>query len=259
MPPEPRPPIAGVFFDLYGTLLLYGDMDRAWVDWLAALRDAFGVAGLTLDPADLGRACEGLFTRPEPPDDGVHTLYERRLLGLASRLGVDLEGDALALAVTGTVSAWQLEITLDPQARRLLDQLAPTHRRGLVTNFDHPPHVRGLLAELDLERCFDVVVISGDVGVTKPNPRIFDSALEATGLEAREVAYVGDAPEDIEAASAAGMLPIAIRRDGAVEAAAVNDYGDVKGPGRDWTSQYEGVVVIRDLQEVDAAIVRAVD
>jgi hypothetical protein len=27
----------GVFFDLYGTLLIYGDMTAAWADWLSDL------------------------------------------------------------------------------------------------------------------------------------------------------------------------------------------------------------------------------
>ena len=27
----------GVFFDLYGTILVYGDVQAAWVDWLAEI------------------------------------------------------------------------------------------------------------------------------------------------------------------------------------------------------------------------------
>ena len=31
--------INGIFFDLYGTLLVYGNMDVAWSDWLNALHE----------------------------------------------------------------------------------------------------------------------------------------------------------------------------------------------------------------------------
>ncbi len=46
----------------------------------------------------------------------------------------------------------------------------------------------------------------------KPNPIIFEPTLDTTGLTPAEVAYVGDTDEDIEAANAAGMMPILINR-----------------------------------------------
>ncbi len=46
----------------------------------------------------------------------------------------------------------------------------------------------------------------------KPDPRIFTSALSATGLMPSEVVYVGDTAEDVEAAYSAKMTPIQIDR-----------------------------------------------
>ena len=77
-----RQPIRGVFFDLYGTLLLYGDMDRAWEAWLTALHEALREQGLAVDRKALGRACDGLFTGPDPVERDRLTLYERRLAEL---------------------------------------------------------------------------------------------------------------------------------------------------------------------------------
>jgi putative hydrolase of the HAD superfamily len=81
-----------------------------------------------------------------------------------------------------------------------------------VSNFDHPPHVRDILADYKLESFFDTIIISGDVGVKKPNPAIFSFALEQTGLSKNEVIYVGDTNEDVDGAMAAGIRPIFLAR-----------------------------------------------
>jgi FMN phosphatase YigB (HAD superfamily) len=54
-------------------------------------------------------------------------------------------------------------------------------------------------------RFFTAIVISGEVGIRKPDPRIFHLALQRTGLQPEEVVYVGDTEEDI--AGALGMHP----------------------------------------------------
>jgi putative hydrolase of the HAD superfamily len=53
------------------------------------------------------------------------------------------------------------------------------------------------------------LVDSGSVGVEKPDPRIFDSALDILGVPARDTWYVGDTPAfDVVGAQRAGMRPI---------------------------------------------------
>lgn len=53
------------------------------------------------------------------------------------------------------------------------------------------------------------VIDSGLVGVSKPNPRIFQLALDAIGVAAADAWYVGDMPAiDVIGARAAGLWPI---------------------------------------------------
>ena len=59
---------------------------------------------------------------------------------------------------------------------------------------------------------FETIIISGEVGVKKPDPDIFKPALSATGLKPDEVVYVGDVDVDVEAANAAGIMPLLIKR-----------------------------------------------
>jgi putative hydrolase of the HAD superfamily len=57
----------------------------------------------------------------------------------------------------------------------------------------------------------DCVIDSGEVGVLKPDPRIFVIALDAMGLQPEQVWYVGDMPGiDVVGARAAGIEPLVI-------------------------------------------------
>jgi putative hydrolase of the HAD superfamily len=203
----------GVFFDLYGTLLAYGDMQAAWSDWLSALYEQLAKGGLLMSREEFAERCDGFFERPRPPaqDDGL-TLYERRIQALGIELGLDLGDVALSKAADASIAAWQKHVSIDPDAHAVLGALRTRKTLALVSNFDHPPHVYLLLSELRLARFFDSVVVSGEVGVEKPDPRIFATALAQTGLEPREVIYVGDTAEDVQGALAAGLCPILIRR-----------------------------------------------
>jgi putative hydrolase of the HAD superfamily len=55
----------------------------------------------------------------------------------------------------------------------------------------------------------DCVIDSGAVGVSKPDPRIFQLALDAIGVAATDAWYLGDMPGiDVVGARAAGLWPI---------------------------------------------------
>lgn len=55
---------------------------------------------------------------------------------------------------------------------------------------------------------FKGVVISGDVGLTKPDPRIYRHLLVTHGLNARNSVMIDDRPENVAAAEALGMQGI---------------------------------------------------
>jgi HAD superfamily hydrolase (TIGR01549 family) len=208
--------VGGVFFDLYGTLLIYGDMVAAWADWLTALYEPLRERGLTTSRETFASQCDGFFGRPEPPSRGHGlTVYERRILALCTDLELAPGIEAIREIATATIVAWGEYVFPDPDAISVLGALKESKTLALISNFDHPPHVHSLLADLGLIEFFKVIVVSGDVGVKKPDPHIFSLALRQTGLQPHEVVYVGDAVEDVEGARAAGIRPIRIRRSGA--------------------------------------------
>jgi putative hydrolase of the HAD superfamily len=96
----------------------------------------------------------------------------------------------------------------------VLQQLQRWHAAGLklavVSNFDRRLH--GLLEQLELDLWFDAVVVSSEAGAAKPDPRPFALALEALELSAAEAWHVGDSPEDLAGARAAGLRCVLIER-----------------------------------------------
>jgi putative hydrolase of the HAD superfamily len=82
-----------------------------------------------------------------------------------------------------------------------------------VSNWDYS--LPDVLARVGLADELDGVVTSAAVGARKPDPRMFEAALEVAGCAADEALHVGDTPtEDVEGAKAAGIRALLIDRDG---------------------------------------------
>ena len=100
-----------------------------------------------------------------------------------------------------SAAAWALR----PGAAEALSALRARGRRiAVVSNFDQrlPP----ILAGLGLAPLLDAVVLPGDAGAAKPDPRIFAEALARLAAAPAEAAFVGDDRErDLEAARALGI------------------------------------------------------
>jgi putative hydrolase of the HAD superfamily len=59
----------------------------------------------------------------------------------------------------------------------------------------------------------DAIFISDEIGISKPNPKLYETALSSLGLNAEDVMYVGDSPaHDIAPAKSIGMLTAFARR-----------------------------------------------
>lgn len=82
------------------------------------------------------------------------------------------------------------------------------HRLGLITN-GCSLFQRRKLTRFALEPLFEVILIEGELGYGKPDPRVFERALEFFGVEAAAACMIGDNLEaDIAAARGLGMPSI---------------------------------------------------
>ena len=86
----------------------------------------------------------------------------------------------------------------------LLERLHQSYHLGVVSNFSG--NLERCLEELGVMRFFSVVADSGRVGITKPDPRLFQHALSWPGLVSNPAWMVGDNFEsDIRPAAALGL------------------------------------------------------
>ena len=77
-------------------------------------------------------------------------------------------------------------------------------RTGLISNsWGHGRYDRSVFPEL-----FDGVVISGEVGLHKPQPEIFELGAEKVGLGPGDCVFVDDLRENCEGAEAVGMTAV---------------------------------------------------
>jgi putative hydrolase of the HAD superfamily len=113
----------------------------------------------------------------------------------------------LALPAAAARAAWDawrrvdgtLWTVVDPAAFPALDSLASLGvRRAVVSNADGT--LEESLRRKGLLEHFELVLDSGRVGITKPDPRIFLMAADALGCAPADCWYVGDTPAEVQAA-----------------------------------------------------------
>ena len=138
-------------------------------------------------------------------------LFQQALSGI----GFDLPDDVLEHIVALDHSAYSNSITVEPEVLATLDRLREAgYRMGLVSNISLRPNLmRADLERMGLSKYLDATVFSSEVGVRKPDPRIFHEALDRLSAEPAETVFVGDRLyDDVSGAQAVGMRAILTRQ-----------------------------------------------
>lgn len=191
------PAIKAVLFDLGNTLIHFDGVwseifikaDKQLVDYLQKM-------GLGLD--------QDIFKREFR--DRLNTYYEQResefieqtttfiLRTLLSEMGhVDLPDSSLrpALAQLYAVSQahWKIVDETIPCLEALRDQ---GYLLGIVSNASDDADVQKLVENVNIRQYFDIVLSSAACGIRKPNPKIFEIALDQLKTEPAQAVMVGD-------------------------------------------------------------------
>ncbi len=98
---------------------------------------------------------------------------------------------------------------IDHALLNFLRSLRPRCKTGLISNawLD----LREYILKQNFDDAFDHMIISAEVGVLKPEARIFQIALEQAGVSPNEAVFVDDFPENVEGCRAVGMNGIHFR------------------------------------------------
>jgi putative hydrolase of the HAD superfamily len=222
--------IRAVCFDLDGTLLRD---DHVHEVVRRAAREAADTHRLADDfAADAVRALEAYW----------FGIGESPLLSALPAGALPVDVWAAALRAHGeddpaaAAAVYARQVTLEAEAARLyhesLDVLEAVRARGIRTAvITNGPSAlqRGKLAAVSLDG-FDAVIVSGEVGLSKPHAAIFDLALGALGVAPGEALHVGDnRVADVAGARDAGLTAVWIDRfqDGRTTDAAHHVIGDL--------------------------------
>jgi putative hydrolase of the HAD superfamily len=98
-----------------------------------------------------------------------------------------------------------------------------------VSNWDF--ELPRVLERIGLIDFLDGVVTSAEVGIRKPDPQIFATALALAGCSPDEAFHVGDGTDDVAGARAAGINVIRIDRGGPVGGAVVSSLTEIVDQG----------------------------
>ena len=83
---------------------------------------------------------------------------------------------------------------------------------GVISNFD--TRLNKILKALELEQFFTSVTISSEVGFAKPDPNIFEAALNKHGFTPQQAWHIGDSfVEDYQGAKQTGIWAFCLNRD----------------------------------------------
>jgi HAD superfamily hydrolase (TIGR01549 family) len=195
--------VRAVIFDLGGTVI---SIDHPRVARYLA------EAGCPPGPGWVGRAeragrleVDRLVRAGTPPPDPWRAFWEEFLLAA----GATPEAlDPLFHKLVDSHRRQHLWNRPEPGMVEALGALARLgYRVAAVSNSDG--RAEQLLASLGIARDFEFVVDSTEVGIEKPDPRIFHLACARLGLAPGQCAYVGDLVSvDVEGAAAAGLRPV---------------------------------------------------
>ncbi len=93
---------------------------------------------------------------------------------------------------------------------------------GIISNWDDT--ARNVLNGTELNEYFDPIIISSEVNCKKPDPKIFELALDKAGVSAGECIYVGDNYyDDAVGSRAVGMQSLILNRFGKLGVEEISD------------------------------------
>jgi putative hydrolase of the HAD superfamily len=201
------------------------DIDDTVVDWIGPARDAVIASVAThrsMAGSDPQRVADRFLEIVEETHElwmsgelSVDGLRAERIRRLVAESGADLEAaeaDELAGAYRVAYLAARRQV---PGAGELLAEVRRRDVKVVAVTNNLVDEQEDKLRHTGLRELFDALVISEAAGINKPDPRIFELALEAAGVAADEAVMLGDSwANDVLGAVGAGISAAWLDRRG---------------------------------------------
>jgi 2-haloacid dehalogenase len=203
--------LKAVLFDLGGTLYDYNTGARANLE---SQMEALGWTGAAHDASEVLSAYKDTMRRvfqtylPQP--FYLHRdLFKDALVGLFEALDAPFDPKYYEPFRTTLMQRYKRDLHPREDAVETLRALKQRNLvLGIVSNIDDD-QLDALTSMMDISPHFDFMISSESVRSCKPDPGIFQEALEAAGCRAEEALFVGDSiPQDIAGANQAGLQSV---------------------------------------------------
>ena len=209
--------IKAVLFDMFDTLMMIEHDHEFYIPSLKAMFYALKEKGVESSFSEFKeaytRARVELYKKADLNNEEPH--FNERVIKTLEFLGYNQikESSVVIDATFAFFREFMKYVRIDMDSKTVLNQLYKKYVLGIVSNFAIPECVKELLQKYDIMKFFSVIVVSADVNKRKPNPEIFNFALNKLEIEASEAIFVGDTLDsDIKGAQEAGMKTIFIER-----------------------------------------------
>lgn len=108
-----------------------------------------------------------------------------------------------------------------------IEKIKNKYKLAIISN-DSSRWSKYLREKFDLNKYFDVISISGDLKIQKPDERIFLSTIEKLGVSAEECIYIDDRCGNLNAAKKVGMNPVLLNsRNESYDGVSVNGFEEL--------------------------------
>jgi putative hydrolase of the HAD superfamily len=187
-------PIKAVIFDIGGVLVQQIDRTRTrqWELRLALEEGSLGRVIWTMPisaQAEIGQAGE------EAVWAAVADRFQLNPIDLAALRGDFFSG-----------SAWNARLIDYARSLRARYTTGTVYQTGIISNAW--PNARAAVQRWVNGDAFDELIFSAEVGLAKPDRRIYELALARLHVEPAEAIFIDDVPENVVAAQAIGMAGI---------------------------------------------------
>jgi len=131
------------------------------------------------------------------------------------KIGVDFTDDDINEIILASHEKWRTQITTYPKVKELLYDLKKKYYLALISNIAEGDLARGDMEILGISEPFDIIVMSSDLEIRKPSPKIFHYVLNKLNIKKEQMIFLGDTLyDDIQGAKNAGLrMAIHVKRE----------------------------------------------
>ena len=199
--------IKAVLLDFGGTL---ADGGLDWEPYHETIRNYLISHGYPMEMQHMKKALRGTLSDLEKyRASGKEMTFEEVYSGFLLKLGISHDETMLNWLHENFKTHYKTSFY--PCVENVLKKLSSEYKVAMVSNTmsDQP---KLLLQESKMDKYFDLMVCSRDLGVRKPNPEIFKIVLDKLGVKPSEAVHVGDSVEaDMMGAQKSGVTGIWIK------------------------------------------------